>query len=512
MITVTKQITLNPGIGETGPYSYAWTADAPVAGCVSFSPSTTGTIINPASQQILTTISFANETCLEDSTITLTITYNNGECVKAFPITVENPCEDFEAGTISFQQVDDYTFTVAPTGGNGPYSYVWSYDETIFAKRGTQSTNVHKMYFIPGSTPPATSSVYVSVTDAHGCSSSSSVDFSVCTLTFDNDVVTALCNPDSTSTAFVCLDPSGCAASLVDWDSLSYNSPVSGITLTRQTSFQNLQCTAQGGRRYRIDVASTVPAGTYTIPYTITTSNGIVSNTAYIYLTVPGCSVTPTSTIVISTQPAFQIDCSYSPTDIYLIGPASAYVTVSGSATPDWTSVQFIPMDTGTPTSGPLTTTAGATVTFNQSTLNFEYEVPAATGTDSFRWTVCDTNGNCSESQIYTLVLDCILTPSAVADSECAVCGEAIEHDVLSNDTINGTLFNLEVATNPSHGSAVFNGSYASPRIIYTPNATYSGSDSYVYTLTNDSLEQDTATVTVNVLCAGTDANISVCE
>lgn len=509
MITVTKQITLNPGVGETGPYVYTWGATTPASGCVSFSPNTTGIIVDPSSQTILTTITFANTTCLEGSVITLTISYNGGECSKQFTITVEDPCEDFEIGGITAQTIDGYTFSISPTGGTGPYEYRWTFDDTYFTQIGSAS-NVLRLGYIGSDNPPQQSTVWVGVKDDNGCAQLTSVNFAICTLTLDNEIATAVCNPDGTSSVTICIEALGCGRSLIDWNTFQYTSTTAGLTVTQVAS--TIQCTADGGRRFRIDAASTVPAGTYTIPFTVETSNGIISNTANIYVTVPGCGISGTSTIVISPIAPIQIPCTYSPSDIYYIGPLTSYVTVTGDATIDWDTFHFINMGTGADDGDSTISTLSANVDFNINTLNIEYEIPAGTGTDSFKWTVCDTNGNCAQSQIYAIVLDCVLTPTADDDSECAVCGETAEHDVLANDTINGILFYLDVTTAPTYGTAVFNGSYVSPYILYTPNSTFSGTDTYTYTLTNDSGETDTAEVTVNVLCAGIDANISVCE
>lgn len=512
MITVTKQITLNPGVGETGPYTYTWGATTPAAGCLSFSPNTTGIIVDPSSQSIITDLNFFNQTCLEDSTVTLTISYNGGTCTKVFPITIANPCDDFEIGSITTQTNNGYLFSISPTGGTGPFSYNWDFDESLFTAQTGTTSNVFRLLYTGEGNPPSSSTVWVTVVDANGCSASTTADFSICALSFDNVNRTAVCNPDGTSSTTICVDPEGCASSLVDWGTLWWGFPVTGLSASLITGGPNLACTAAGGKKYRIDVASTVPAGDYVLEYGAATTNGIYSNVANIFLTVPGCSINQTSTVVIEPIAPITISCDYVD-PIYYIGPLTSYTQVVGDATIDWTTFHFIDMTDGSDLgAGPLTTTLSGTVEFNINTLNIEYTIPAATGTDSFRWTVCDTNGNCAQSQVYAIILDCVLAPVADDDSECAACGEAIEHDVLDNDTINGVLFYLDVTTAPTNGSAVFNGSYSSPRIIYTPNATYSGTDTYVYTLTNDSGLTDTAEVTVNVVCAGVDANISVCE
>jgi hypothetical protein len=241
----------------------------------------------------------------------------------------------------------------------------------------------------------------------------------------------------------------------------------------------------------------------------ISTLSGDVAYGA-LNLVVPDCPVAITP-ISINAQAPFQVTCDYGVNDIFYIGPVSTFVTNAGPNAIDWTSFKFIDQTDGSLT-GVLTTPLGAEVTFNQSTLNIEYEVPATSGTDSFTWTVCDTQGNCAQSATYAIVLDCSPVPTATNDAECSACGETSEHDVLANDDVNGVLINLSIVAAPSNGSAVFNGSFSSPRVLYTPNANYSGTDTYEYSITNDQGNTDTATVTVTVQCAGQDSSISVCQ
>lgn len=515
MITITKQIAINPGAGETGPYTYTWSADTSFPGCVSFSPTTTGVITNPSSQTIITDINFLNSSCIDDTTVTLTITYNGGECTKQFNVSLTNPCEEFSVD-ISASTLDGYIFTAVPTNGTGPFTYNWGWDDDYFTPAGSSTGNVLKLLYMGGSVPPAQSTVFLTVEDQNGCSYTTSVDFTTCSLSFDSQSVILQCQPDGSKSAIICMDPKGCATSLVDWTTLSDNASDVTVSLVPFTIGQigsNFACYASGGRRVKISV----PAGTY--PYggsvgfyiNVATTTGVTAS-MQVSATIPACNTPLVNQVSITAQAPFQIDCSYTPGSTYEIGPVTDFINIYAGGTIDWTSFKFVELDTGNETAGPLTTTLAGTVAFNNATKMIEYTVPAATGTDSFKWTICDTAGNCAQSQIYAIVLDCILEPTAVADSECATCGVAAEHDVLTNDTINGVLYNLEVTSSPTYGSAVFNGDFSAPRILYTANPTYAGADSYEYTITNDSGQTDSATVTVNVLCAGTDADIHVCE
>jgi hypothetical protein len=516
MITVNKIITLNPAVDSTGPYTWTLSAtDTPVSGCVSFSQ-TTGVIVNPATEVINVDIEFFNQTCLEDSTISLVVTYNEGTCSTTFPITIEDPCSSFTVGTITHQA--PFTFSVAPTGGSPNYSYTWVYDESVFTTNQSQTfTNVLVLEPIGSgqlSFPlPQTTTIQVFVTDQNGCTASQTQTFTLCGPTVENYLLSLGCakvdgNPSNT----LCIIPVGCNSIPLDLDSFVFTTTAPGLSVSASTTSLP-SCEDAGGKRFIITATNGVtPVGTHTIEYYVVDVNGVQSNTGTITVTVPDCSSSPGSgTVTLESPLAFTIPCTAIITDIYEIGPMTNYVTATNTI--DWTTFDLIDPATGAGSgTGPLTTAAGATVNFNTSTLKVEYEIPALTGADSFQWTVCDTNGECALNGTITMLLDCSLEPVAVADSDCGVCNETIEHDVLANDTLNGTLHNLTVITSPTNGTAAFNNDFSSPRILYTANAGYSGSDSYEYRVRNTAGEFDTATVTVTVICAGTDSELVVCE
>jgi LPXTG-motif cell wall-anchored protein len=104
--------------------------------------------------------------------------------------------------------------------------------------------------------------------------------------------------------------------------------------------------------------------------------------------------------------------------------------------------------------------------------------------------------------------------PNAVADVATTDPGKAVTIDVLDNDTANPDVAidedSLAITTDPAHGTATVNADHT---ITYTPNASFSGDDSFDYQLcspvpteiTQPIPEQveaacDTATVTVTVI------------
>jgi hypothetical protein len=100
--------------------------------------------------------------------------------------------------------------------------------------------------------------------------------------------------------------------------------------------------------------------------------------------------------------------------------------------------------------------------------------------------------------------------PNAVNDNANTPAGQAVTINVLANDTANATLAidpaSLKINSGPASGTAVIN---ADRTITYTPNAGFTGTDSFVYELcsvaSTDAANPsgcDTATVTITVAAA----------
>jgi len=88
------------------------------------------------------------------------------------------------------------------------------------------------------------------------------------------------------------------------------------------------------------------------------------------------------------------------------------------------------------------------------------------------------------------------LPPTAVDDDSSTYQDEAIEIDVLSNDSDpNGDTLSVQSVTQGSLGSVTNNDS----SVTYTPNPGELGSDSFTYTITDGNGETDTATVNVTI-------------
>lgn len=86
--------------------------------------------------------------------------------------------------------------------------------------------------------------------------------------------------------------------------------------------------------------------------------------------------------------------------------------------------------------------------------------------------------------------------PIAVADAPTTPAGQAVTVDVLANDTdANADALTITATTVPGHGTD----SVVAGKIVYTPTAGYSGTDSFTYTISDGHGGTSSATVTVTV-------------
>ncbi|MCL2333022.1 MAG: Ig-like domain-containing protein [Actinomycetia bacterium] len=117
--------------------------------------------------------------------------------------------------------------------------------------------------------------------------------------------------------------------------------------------------------------------------------------------------------------------------------------------------------------------------------------VAGYTGPDSFGYTITDRNGNTALATV-TLRVDPL--PVAGDDTAHTAAGTPLNGTTRPNDT--GVGLETELKTPPVHGSVVVNpdGTYS-----YTPDAGYTGPDSFSYTLTDENGETDVALVTLTV-------------
>ena len=126
---------------------------------------------------------------------------------------------------------------------------------------------------------------------------------------------------------------------------------------------------------------------------------------------------------------------------------------------------------------------------------------PDWSGTDSFTYQVCDFAGGCATPPPWTVTVNAVNdAPDAVDDSASVERGHRRSTiDVLGNDTdVEGGLdpSTVTIDSGPSNGSVTVN---PDGSIDYTPDANFSGIDSFTYEVCDVDGECATATVTVTV-------------
>ena len=120
-------------------------------------------------------------------------------------------------------------------------------------------------------------------------------------------------------------------------------------------------------------------------------------------------------------------------------------------------------------------------------------------GADSFTYRVRDPDGAVSSDATVSVTVQAELnqTPIAVSDTSTTAYETAVTIDVLANDSDpDGDALTIDVRSQPSSGTASVSGA----SIIYTPDAGFSGSDSFTYRVEDpDGAVSADATVNVTV-------------
>ncbi len=160
---------------------------------------------------------------------------------------------------------------------------------------------------------------------------------------------------------------------------------------------------------------------------------------------------------------------------------------LSNDSDPDGDSLAVSLPLVAEPTSGTLSLDPSGSFTYAP---NAEF-----TGTDNFRYEVCDPDNACAEAAVTIVVGPAAVTVVANDDAADTMVNTAVPIPVLANDTgENLTLGTIDPA--PTNGSAT---PAADNAIVYTPNTDFTGSDTFGYSACNPQNVCDTAQVSVVV-------------
>ena len=215
-------------------------------------------------------------------------------------------------------------------------------------------------------------------------------------------------------------------------------------------------------------------SGTATFDYTVTDGNG-GTDTATVTVTVTASNQAPVARDdARSTDEDTSVSINVLANDSDPDGDAISIVEVTDPA--NGTAVV-----TGTVATG----------------LAIEYTpAPDVSGTDTFTYTIADEEGSTATATVTVTVTPVNDAPIARDDARATAEDTAVTVDVLANDSdVDGDQLAIASVGSPANGRADRTGG----QILYTPQAGFSGTDAFTYTVTDEQGATATATVTVTV-------------
>ncbi len=219
--------------------------------------------------------------------------------------------------------------------------------------------------------------------------------------------------------------------------------------------------------------------------------SGFTGTDSFTYTVSDGKGGTASATVTVSVQapnrPPLAANDSY---EVLTGSSGNLFAVLANDSDPDGDSLSISAVST--PAQG----------TANLSNGQVSY-TPAAgfSGADSFSYTISDGHGGSATATVSVTVRASNRPPVANADSYAVASGSSgNSFDVLANDSDpDGNTLTITSVGTPAHGVATVSGN----RVLYTPAAGYSGSDSFSYTISDGLGGTATALVSVSVGAAG---------
>ncbi len=297
-----------------------------------------------------------------------------------------------------------------------------------------------------------------------------------------------------TGTLSVVVDtcPEGCTETLT--------ASLSGVGITPINAEPDTTNT-QAGQSVTIDVLNNdMPIGGLTIIQVSDPPNGSASinGNTVVYTPDPGFASPPNDVFTYTVRDNFQQTATATVTVTVrppgLNAADDAATTVAGTPV----TIPVLANDAGTgltvvqvgnPSNGTASVSGNAVVYVPN---------PSFAGTDSFSYTIRDSFG-----QTATATVRVTVTPSglnAADDAATTAAGTPVTVLVLANDA--GTGIAIASVGSPSNGTASVSGN----AVVYVPNPSFAGTDSFGYTIRDNFGQTATATVTVTVRPPGLSA------
>jgi len=170
-------------------------------------------------------------------------------------------------------------------------------------------------------------------------------------------------------------------------------------------------------------------------------------------------------------------------------------------------AVNGVAGNVGTPvagsTGGLFTVNADGTVSFDPNG-EFDALPPGDTATTTVTYTISDGQGGTDTATITVTVTGVNDAPVAINVNVVTDQGSPVRVPVLSNDSdVDGDGLTVTSVTQGANGTVTIDAVTGNP--VYTPNANFTGTDSFTYTISDGNGGTDTATVTVTVTITAVD-------
>ena len=480
MIKVVKRIKITTG---QAPFTYQWTTSN---NCLTFSQASgviTGDVLE-------TTLNFATEAC--NPTINLIITSACGNS-ETFPISVTLPCTSLVLNPIT---ADRYKFTVtAAAPGCSKVTFKWDFDTAVWGFRSivdspfssTLDLSINKDFNL-------TTPIKVTATDCNNCVKEATYTF---TLELDRA-------PDETVVLYPIENGVGYESGNLTFKLLD-GAFKDTITQTLPTSISFTKV-SDGVYKYTFNQAS-FPNNTYVSEgtYTFITKD--------VLKTLPGkitFILKPAESTVkpIDFQPkTVKLNCVSTPNFVTLIDITNDVVVKQGY-TVDWSSFLLL--------SPPEPKSSSIKLVFQNNRQYIEYTAPNPVTQDVFQFRLCTGTTLTGQRGCTTgvvTIIPCIQEPQAVNDTFTVAANTTTEVDVLLNDLGNGSP--------PDEDSIVVSDVQSGITVVPNPNgkiavtvqAGVTGTRTFKYKFKNwGGYESNVATVTLNIVSAGVNTNVILCD
>ena len=281
MITEFKDFRLVSGGGSDIDYTISSNNS-----CVSVTPSQ-GTVASGSIVRV--EFSFADEACFATN---FTLSAKSKDCPDAEDVVfvIPVPCTSLQ-GTITNvpSGLNPFIFILALQGGNPGYQVQWQFNTALFETVNRPGENRLELNIKSSvTTLPATSEIRAFITDSKGCQETATYILTICSPQLSNSSVQTTCINTVTVNGFTAssaygglqLQASPCAGSTIDWS-----------TLEMQYNTQRILPVQTGDQLTIYALGGSLHTSQEQIAIRVKDSNGVYSNHATIYVTIPPCTV-----------------------------------------------------------------------------------------------------------------------------------------------------------------------------------------------------------------------------